>query len=276
MSTYDPLLERGKLLVGLVEEFIERIMKPLNRELKGLEFCIEGKRVRPRECWVNEKNWQKFRQLLEDNKLTLFYMGPHYEGAGASPPLNAFIEIRIESKYYLYYLGDDEPTTASFIGFSVERGLYGERVPQEVQQFYVEALEKLCVSLQGVGGFITVDAIQVNSADSPHESYVGLSYSWASRQFHRYYRGYFWGNFLSPGHVELLGGPEKVTLEAPVYKARRLDDGGMFLQLTPHLDEVTDDDLRKLKTYLTPILPPILRKAALPQEYQHMRVITDE
>jgi hypothetical protein len=71
-------------------------------------------------------------------------------------------------------------------------------------------------------------------------------------------RGYQWGTYLSAGHISILGGLDRVRAEAPVHRVEVMPGRGgpiVFLQLTPSLDQVSDDDLRRLKQYLHPLLP---------------------
>jgi len=268
MPTFKSLPEKGNVLVELIEEFVERVAKPLHKELIML---YEGKRIRPKQYFFNRDNWEKARKMFLEGKVTSFHLCCFEKEIWQSRleinPMS--IDMRIDSNY-------EYPGTAGSIEFSVAKWLYGEKTPKYLQQTFVELLEKLYASLGGIGGFVTLDNLSADYALSPHEIHMGIlgGPTLASRQFHRYYRGYFWGNFLNPVHVELLGGLEKVTKEAPGYKIKKLADGGIFLQLTDDIDNVSDDDLRRLKCYLKAILPP--KQTEQDDRYKELRVIEDE
>ena len=58
--------------------------------------------------------------------------------------------------------------------------------------------------------------------------------------------------------MESLGGWDRIRDEAPVFRAELLDPERMvvYLQLTEDVQQMTDANLRELKTYLTPVLHP--------------------
>jgi hypothetical protein len=167
------------------------------------------------------------------------------------------------------------PEEAPLIEFFVTLLLYKTHVPNSVSSAFVSIIETLANSISSAGGFITIDCMRELRAFSAHERYVGLTYMSASRQFDKYFRGYSWGNFLSKKHVELLGGINLIEKEAPVYLVKRLQDGGAFLQLTEDINNVSNDDLRKLKRFFQPILPkaPI---CFFPSEATFSRMIIDD
>jgi len=269
MPTFKSLPEKGNVLVELIEEFVERVAKPLHKELIML---YEGKRIRPKQYSFNRDNWEKARKMFLEGRITHFHLccfeKEIWQSDSDINPMS--IDMRIDSGY-------EYPGSAGSIEFSVAKWLYGEKTPEYLQYAFVEMLEELYKSLQGVSGFVTLDGISAGYSLSPHEIHMGIlgGYTSVSMQFHRYYRGYFWGNFLNPVHVKLLGGLERVADEAPVYKTKKLADGGMFLQLTNDIDNVTDEDLRRLKCYLRSILPPKQTEQD-PRSYYKLRVIEDE
>lgn len=75
-------------------------------------------------------------------------------------------------------------------------------------------------------------------------------------------RGAFWGNFLGPTHVQLLGGIARLVQESPGFLVEPLDlttsDGtaavGAYVQLTEDLLVMSPAQTRALETYLAPVL----------------------
>lgn len=72
-------------------------------------------------------------------------------------------------------------------------------------------------------------------------------------------RGATWGMFLGPGLVEALGGPERVTAEAPVPVIDRKLGGVLYLQVSrePQLLGTAEyrGSTRRVEEYLKPIMP---------------------
>lgn len=146
-------------------------------------------------------------------------------------------------------------TIASQLEFAanVETLLKGQ-VPWVVQEQVVELALSTFTAVDGVVGYITVDYVGTGGfTDSPYERAVGLAYVWAAREFRSKVRGYYWGNLLSSGHVELLGG-EAILQKAPVYLVKKLENG-YYLQLTEDINNIDRDKLAQLKEFLKPLLP---------------------
>ena len=158
---------------------------------------------------------------------------------------------------------DCEPKVASCLECHLDRNvLFGEHIPRVAQDTLVNIAKEAFAQLNGVTGYITVDCVGAREGgnESPYESTLGLSAPWAAfdkykgeRLFHKHTRGYFWGNFLSQSHVEILGG-ERILAQAPVIAVERVGTG-YYLQLTEDINEIDLIQLRKLKTFLEPVLP---------------------
>jgi hypothetical protein len=126
------------------------------------------------------------------------------------------------------------------------------KLQADIVTWAINAFEEL----QGTVGYITVDFVGSNvyGSESPYERTIGLSYPWAAKEFTAKSRGYYWGNLLSQTHVDILGGLEKVK-EAPVEIIQTLRNGGVYLQLNHDINHINLDQLRQLKTFLSPLLP---------------------
>lgn len=196
-------------------------------------------------------NWQKLEQ-----KADLDFFG---------------LQLREEERKFSFERPDIAVISAS-CGRSARRStlechldrdmLYGERVPGAAQDTLVDIAKQAFAQLQGVTGYITLDCVGARDGgnESPYEQTLGLSAPWAAvnrhtneQLFHKRTRGYFWGNFLSQTHVDILGG-EAALAQAPVMLVERVGDG-YYLQLNKDINAIDLTQLRRLKAFLEPVLP---------------------
>lgn len=145
--------------------------------------------------------------------------------------------------------------------FSVAIDLVTQSQYPNVQNALVGMAKEAFALYNAPVGYITRDKLVAKpngGVDSPYELSTGISHEWASKDFSHQARGYYWGNFLTAGHIEALGGLDKVLAEAPCARAEVLDPNGksVYLQLTNSLEEIPLDRLRALRDYLRPILRP--------------------
>ncbi|MDS0526546.1 hypothetical protein NNC19_12715 [Clostridium sp. SHJSY1] len=252
ISTYDSLLTKGSVIIDIIEEFIEKIVKPIDKDLK-YRVNLEKKKYK-----YNSSNWEKTKKLISEGKVEKISF-VHFDKSTIEaringidcPEANIFPEL-----INLNILSNVSNTKrASLIEFSINKWTCAKNNSQYICSEYEKIIEKVISNIDCVGGFITIDTMSAYCSFSAHERHMGLEYMNASENFHKYFRGYSWGNYLSKKHVELLGGIEKIKKEAPVFLVKTLSDNGVYLQLTEKADEVLDEDLRKLKRYFQPILP---------------------
>lgn len=151
------------------------------------------------------------------------------------------------------------PGRASLLKVGVERPLYGEGTLDAWQEEWVALACEAFVRLKGATGYLTVDVGTWRDSDiSPYEATASINYVKVHRELHLKVRGYYWGNLLSRGHLERLGGLETVIREAPCYLVRDLSSGEeprAYLQLTPKMEDTPLEALRALRDYLKPLLP---------------------
>lgn len=261
VSTFEGLTLKGDIILDCAVEFIDKIVKPLGKvsELR-IGYCSSERQSK--KLKYSKTNIEKVRNLFKEGRILSFNINFYDYDKG-------YITLN-----FYYCSNASNIVYASIIDFSVD-GFYYDTIPSYVQEACIEIIMKLSSKIDSVGGFITHDHLALITADTPHEEFVGRAYPWASREFDKYYRGYQWGNFLSRKHVEMLGGIERVMIEAPVYKAVHLSDGGVFLQLTKDINSFSDEDLKKLKKFLKPILPPKIEKVSFTR-YQNLRIVIDE
>lgn len=272
ISTYDSLSSKGSVIIYVIEEFVEKIVKPIDKELN---YRINGNKKKYKYVI---SNWEKTKVLINEGKVEKINF-VHFDERtidarvkGIECP-EAYIFPELINFNILSNI--ENPKRASLIEFSVNKWTCAKNNSQYVCLEFQKLIEMVISNVECVGGFITIDTMAAYCSFSAHERYVGLGYMNASENFDKYFRGYSWGNYLSKKHVELLGGIEKIKKEAPVYLVKTLSDDGAYLQLTEKAEEVSDEDLRKLKRYFQKILP----KASLmffSSEASLRRMIIDE
>ena len=137
------------------------------------------------------------------------------------------------------------------IAVVVSLPLFGGRVPVEAQRAFIAALRAAAHGLHLAAGYLTVDA------DSrPYESRFRINPLEGRARCHDHVRGYYWGNVLTAPHVSQLGGVARVASEAPCFSVERWHSGTAYLQLTPDVNQIADDELASLRSYLGPLLLP--------------------
>jgi hypothetical protein len=162
---------------------------------------------------------------------------------------------------------------ASHVEADLDRDmLYGKRVPREVQAALVNIAKQAFSQLRGVTGYIALDCIGAGGSASPYEQTIGLSAPGAAVNRHtneqlflKRTRGYFWGNFLSQTHVDILGG-EAMLAQAPVIQVEQVGHG-YYLQLSEDINTIDLTQLRKLKSFLEPVLPVAYGKFNMTAEW---------
>lgn len=116
----------------------------------------------------------------------------------------------------------------------------------------ITTAKKVFASVDGACGFIGHSPAQLASGDQTAYEMSRMRF-WTSQPdvFKTRLRGAFWGNFLSPTHVELLGGIARVQREAPCsVEPLEFSNGahGAYLQLDGQSVSV-------LQEYLAELLP---------------------
>ena len=127
-------------------------------------------------------------------------------------------------------------------------------VPYLDQRSLVQTVVHVAREMKALAGSITLDRTIDLTA---HEIDIGRGRT-DFLDLHSRVRGYQWGTLLSGGHLQALGGLERVAETAPVFNVTAVGGGSSpdlaFLQLTPDLRSVTDRDLADLKRFLAPVL----------------------
>ena len=234
--------------------------------------------MKPDTYPLDEKYWDKVKKFFVEGKLDRIQIWSNLNKEQIYGP-RILISVNIADKIY-----EKRKFNISSIEFSVHKGFYAhEIIPQYISDTFIELIEGLSIRAKNLAGYITFDRTYAEMANlgskrSPYEVYLTKDFSCRAPLLHKFYRGYYWGNFLSKEHVELLGGIDYVLGQAPVFQVKALSDGGAYLQLTEDINDFSDESLRNLKEFLTPILPKREGKIhkGFKVYYRGMRLIENE
>ncbi|MFZ5646461.1 MAG: hypothetical protein ACOY30_02465 [Bacillota bacterium] len=241
-----------------LKEFFFRSYRELLLPL-GLQLYIYSKPFYRRPGWgvMNRKNWLDVGRRLAAGELEelLLTNGMFLPGPDIGGPQSAVVALKGPGGFR---------HCAGGVELSVQRLLIGDRM-----DFFQEKLLKIAIdtfkAIRAVSGHITIDFIKAGTG-SPNPFHRGLNPDALDAPWN--YRnkvcGCFWGNMLSAGHIEKLGGIDRIMREAPVYRVIKIGDGenGMFLQVTPGIEHVTPEQFDQLRNYLKPLLP-VKRKSEI-------------
>jgi hypothetical protein len=139
-------------------------------------------------------------------------------------------------------------------------GFYREFTPEMVDiESVAHRLADLLTKVAGAvgvrSGFVDADTYGANSYGQATASQLaGLA-----PDMTRSVPGYPWCLLLGPGHIDALGGLDRVRVEAPVYKVR--DAVGpvtptIVAQLTAEIGDRTLEQVKAWRSYLLPVLRP--------------------
>lgn len=184
-----------------------------------------------RDAWrfgrSSEKRWAKLRELLharDIDQIALEYGGQDW------------LRVSLESW---------DPR-----GFSVavRTDVLPEPWPEWLEPGLVDLACTGAASLPAITGYVTVDV-------TSYEHVMGINAIGNIQRFSSMMRGYYWGNILSAGHLERLGGC--AALEDGPWTVRDLSDGEcslVYLQLDSPLSAIDDDQVRALRELFRPVL----------------------
>jgi Protein of unknown function (DUF3396) len=124
---------------------------------------------------------------------------------------------------------------------------------EERQEAWVAHAGVAARALRASTGYLTHDS-HVTGLQSSYEDRLGLQEGQA--MVDRYARGYYWLTILGATQIERLGGADAVKETAPCHAVHPIgtDPAILMLQLTPRIDRISEDELRGLRTFLSPVL----------------------
>ncbi len=155
---------------------------------------------------------------------------------GGSSELNANLEIVTQLRCDVHLL------------------VLGDKVERRLQEALVALACSLFKDLRGTTGYILL-GMMGSPFTSPYETILQRVYPQINSHFRTKLRGYYWGNLLSHGHLEQLGGENRLNL-APVDIVQKLAEGQYYLQLTQDINDCPLERSSNLRSYLLPVLLP--------------------
>ncbi|MCG8540258.1 MAG: hypothetical protein MJA82_10010, partial [Clostridia bacterium] len=149
---------------------------------------------------------------------------------------------------------------ANNISFAINEKIFSGTFPLNVQEKVVKFLKNIFVKFNGIYGFITFERKWpgFTPIPTPLEQILNINYIFNSYKFKNKARGYFWANILSEEHILKLGGFDNVKKTAPCYIIENIEldnKKALYLQLTPDINDYSDEKLLELKKFLSPVLP---------------------
>jgi hypothetical protein len=262
VATLYSLREMGSNVTMIAEQILSELILPFKLPYRIMTEDLEDNR---RYYKFNDKNWTKVKHMIEFGELYgLSIEGSleEYKDIGAIPfQVSLGISFDVEKRRLVMY--DMKRTMTDEISFNISPVLFSDRkIPQTIQDKLVDAFTYVFERVGGIIGMLSLDEFGCGGAYDPGrtglEFMQDLDHSDHSKNFTDTLRGYFWGNILTESHIKKLGGLDHIKSNAPCHKVRELninDRQAVYLQLTPDINDYSDDVLRQLKNFFLPALP---------------------
>lgn len=259
VATFDNLREKGLEIKDIFSEIIENTICRFQYPFKIDIEKINGRR---KVYHLNDKNWNEVCKMLVNGEIQHIMIvndDKHPEQVSFFNPaiaLSATCDYQQEFKGFGY-----TKKYANNMAFSLSERLFVSRlIPNNIQDQFVGIFKKAFADLNSVSGYITFEKITAKliPQESSLESILRLYWSIHSINFDKIARGYFWGNLISEKHIEKLNDIEVILREAPccVKEVVEFDNRkAIYLQLTPDINQYSDEKLAELKKYMFPVLP---------------------
>ena len=251
LSTYSELNRSGPAVVSFVEMAIELA------DRAGIALRVVVERERPRRARVGRPLtpgvWRSVRDVVLNGEyayLFLFDESTRFALTVRAGDILASIARRLRNEAARARVLAAAIATPRFLNFASAIALQDTRAVCETFR-----------QVDGACGFITLNALALVGGDqTPYE--ISRRISWMSRPdlYREHVRGVFWGNLLSPRHVAVLGGIERVMHEAPCrvivpLAFQEQAEQGAYLQVSDDIERISATEIDALARYLRPVLP---------------------
>lgn len=262
VTTYESLIDKGDSLIPFLNSLLSTFLPYLKNDL-----LIELQKInkRTQSMKYTEKNINKVFTMLKNKELNVLQLVDYYKHTddpyydeNALPalyPPNFSLSISCNyastfpANFQNYLIFPNEIT------FSLSDRVLGEYIPQFIQQQFINFFEQALSISGAVYGFITLETIAGSiPMRTPFENYYKIE-PFIKPGYSQYVRGYFWMNYLSYLHIARLGGFDDIAKHAPGYSQKNWTSG-IQLQLSDDINDYSDDQLKELRTFLSPLFPP--------------------
>jgi len=258
IATYDKLSEKNIELIDLFNVLLKEIVFQYERPLV---IQTEKKNGRKKIYRFTKINWDKICDMILKDEMQYIYLFPDpdtYDEFKYDNPATA-LSITCDYNFEMENYGSSE-LVANSIAFSISERLIGKLIPEEIQNRIVNLFKELFTAVNGTTGYLSYEYYYARWSPQASllEGLLDLDYDFHSHNFKELARGYYWGNIISEGHIEKLGGLDFIKKQAPCYKVEEIkfnNKKNLYLQLTPDINNYSDDALKELKKFSKPILP---------------------
>lgn len=256
VCTFDSLRLKGWSIVSLIEDVFKCFVfsYKLNPKIYMEKFDSESWSFR-----YNIKNWDRVVAMILKGEVRHMLVNYCRNEEVLQPEFALSITFDYSYQDELY----KDTILANNIALSLNRRLFNLNISRDAQDTIKDIFIKTFKELNGVVGYINLGIPHATIApnQTTFERLQGMEFTSHSQMFGTYARGYFWGNVLSEKHIESLGGIEIIKEKAPCCTVDDFTFGNsrraVYLQLTEDINSYTDDQLRRLRDFLKPILPEI-------------------
>lgn len=272
VTTYEILNNKGPELVSLLQEFFEYFEHYVGQDLIISYELMYGKE---KSMKFNKKNLAAlYEHLLKGNIESLLIYCP-VDNKSLSQSFFSEEEIIIHSPSLLEVaigcnLAATYPKSFSETSvfpnefcLSLSEQLFNDCIPPHIQAKFIELFKSAVQLLNATTAYITYESSSVNTPmRSSFENHWGINIH-RPPGFTERLRGYFWMNYMSKQHINILHGMESIQKNAPCAIVETIDhpdSPGIFLQLTEDINDFSDEQLRKLREYLWPLIDVENRK----------------
>lgn len=254
VSTFDSLKDKGKIIVPIINKILNGYLFPMDFELKVM---VEKFNERFLTYKLNKKNWMKISDMFIKGEIrhVLFIHG-NEELIEPYFAISCTTDLAYEDALY------EDCIAANNLAISINLELFNSIIPMDVQINIKKFYKDIFIILNGIVGYINIGNIHATLHPSPSEYECSLRHGstyYLSGNFNERSRGYHWGNIITEGHINKLGGIQLIKEKSPCFLNEEfvMNDGhkALFMQLTQDINYVSEKEFIELKKFFGPILP---------------------
>ena len=199
-------------------------------------------------------SWKKLKEMLDRKEIKWITFFKEISGNNYFPLIMTFI---LSEKFY------NSNNRTNVIRFSIDASLMQN---YNIKEYYIknitEFFKTLFIVFDGIYGYVDIvheSGIYATFNTTAFEYINGLEFILNQNRIAKEVRGYFWGNILTAGHIEALGGERKFKKEVPHYLLEKLpmkdEKMAYYIQLDEDIFSFNEEKYLELKDYFKPILP---------------------
>lgn len=198
----------------------------------------------------SEQRWNNLKQDLRSGKINIIYICK--DGAKNEYVYPFAMTFLIDKPL------NNFSNTLNEICFHISPSVIANITIEEIKNWFKE----IFIIFNGVYGYIDYtygSTVPLIIKTSSYEEYNKVEINQIREQAIKMSAGYFWGNILTAGHIEALGGERKFKKEVPHYLLEKLpmkdEKMAYYIQLDEDIFSFNEEKYLELKDYFKPILP---------------------